>query len=211
MKFAESAIFEGIVTLDAIDLYCTKKYSYIPKRIIVIVLARFDLDEIKSIIRKHYDYWNELTGETLDFFWLGYDYEHSPGDYLFGEEKDYINSLKFDNRSFIKDLKRLEKLIDYDFGDEIGLLLFETFNGSVRYDRSLYLNIEALAHQEVDTKLKKFFRFLIRACSFHNRIKDIKSDLKGIRLLYSLKDITLIDMLSVVENTKGLIGAFKLS
>ena len=37
LKFAESAIFEGIVTLDAIDLYCTKKYSYIPKRIIVIV------------------------------------------------------------------------------------------------------------------------------------------------------------------------------
>ena len=199
-----------ILTLSEIDRYCSNYYADTAKIIIVIVLARFDLDEVKSIIRKHYNYWHELTGENVDFFWLGYDVNHTPGEYRGENERDFINGLKFDNRSFIVDVYRLEKLTDYNFGDEIGLLLVETFNGHVRFDRSLYLNIEALAHQEVDTKLKKFFRFLINSCKSHSRIKDINGDLKRIRRFYSLKDITLIDMLNLVEPATGLFGAFKL-
>lgn len=200
------------LTLDMINSYCEKKYSDKTKKIIVIVLARYDLVEVRSIIRQHYDYWDALTGEQLDFFWLGYSVwgrPNSPGCNTAFD--DWFSPVFFDNRTFIKDVARLEKLTDYDFGDEIGLLLFETFNGIVRYDRSLYLNIEALAHQEVDTKLKRFFRALIRSCSVNSRITEVKNELMTKRFLYSLKDITIIDLLNVVEPAKGVIGAFKVS
>ena len=70
-----------IISLNEIDSLCMEKYHEYPNRIIMIVLARFDLDEVKTIIRKHYKYWHEVTGERIDFFWLGYGVRQTPSVY----------------------------------------------------------------------------------------------------------------------------------
>lgn len=199
---------DKIISLDEIDSLCMEKYHEYPNRIIMIVLARFDLDEVKTIIRKHYKYWHEVTGERIDFFWLGYGVRQTPSVYYGEPAEDFLRGIRFDNHTFVKDTTRLGRLAGFDFGDEIGLLLLDCNRGSVRYDKSLYLNIEALVHQEVDTKLKKFFNFLIRVCSEKECIEDVKTELKAQHAIYSLGDITISDVISATGSGAGLIGSF---
>lgn len=200
-----------ILDLDEIESICSSYFCKINKKIVVIVLARFDLDETKSILRKHFNYWNELTGKDVNFYWLGYGPYKNPTRCECRCKEDFCDKLKFSNAIYVSEVKRLEKLLDYQFDDEIGLLLLDCNKGSIQYEKSLYLNIENLAHQEVDTKLKKFIRCLIEVCSNNKCIEEVKTELKTKKTLYDLGDITVSDVLGAAGSGLGLIGSFLVS
>lgn len=195
-------------TLDVIDSFCREKYTLDAKRIIVIVLARYDLDAVKDIIRRNYNYWHELTGNNLDFFWLGYGMKQSPSDYRGDNTEDFITSLRFDNRSYVKDMERLERLSEYRFNDEIGLLLCDCYAGSVQYEKSLYLKMEALAYQSTDINLRKFFKLLIEACRKNECIEDVKTELITKRMYYNLGGIKITNLLGFARAGLGFVVSF---
>ncbi len=194
----------NVVTLDFIDASCKVRYHEKAKRIIVIVLARFDLEEVKNIIKKHYDYWNELTSENLDFFWLGYDTDFMTAESRDADKDTIIKHILFNNRSYIRDVKRLKKLTGIDIKDEIGLLLLDVDNGSVKYEKRLYLRIERLIHKEADTNLKTFFSYLIIACSGNACIEEVRKKLKIMHFVLSTKELSISDILDVAVSLKGI-------
>ena len=195
----------AMVSLDDIESYCSANYSKYQQRIIIIVLARFDLDDVKAILRRHYRYWNAITGKDIDFFWIGYSAGNTHDKSKSENQKDLIEHFEFDNASFIKDMKRLEKLTDIHFKDELGLLLLDCYQGNIRYDKHIYLSIEKLAHQEGDTNLKKFFSYLIKVCGGGVCLDNVEKKVKLKWLVYNLREVSFSNILSIASFIKDIL------
>ena len=61
---------EEALSLQKLNQKVSYKYDYDEKRIVGIVLARYDLPLTQSIVDSCYLYWHYNTGKAIDFFGL---------------------------------------------------------------------------------------------------------------------------------------------
>ena len=192
------------ITLDTINEMCSNLYREEEKRIVVVVLARYELDKVKKIIKNHYTYWNNATGAGVDFFWLGYGIHNNPG--VNDRAEEITNAIVFDDDLYQKDTEKLMRSNIYKYGDKIALLLFDCNYGELKYENNLYLDIEALAQREDDSKLKSFVSYLIKNCKEKKQIADIELELFVRRLLSSMEGINIVSIIGFVGSVLTIIG-----
>ena len=87
-------------SLEDINNHCNYDYEYGEKRIIGIMLARYNIDASKDIVKQHFDYWNYFSGEKYHIFWLGYGayaFPREPGQ-IRVEDVTCMPSVFFDNK-----------------------------------------------------------------------------------------------------------------
>ena len=202
------------LTLEDIDKICSETYDYDEKRIVVIVMARFTLPEVKKMIYRHLEAWHYFTEQSLDLFWLGYIADKTPS--ISYEDEHPLKHIRFDYRSFTADLNRLSKITKYSPDDVVSLYLCDYHDGHIHLEDSIYIDIENLAQQEIDTKLKRFFHYLITVCKKNHCVKDVRLKLTRKLLQSNIDGLTCMDLLENVANIAGpaatlLTGALKVT
>ncbi len=137
---------EEALTLEKLNRKISNKYEYDEKRIVGIIMARYDLKLTQSIIDGCYLYWHENTGKVLDFFWAGYGKYLCPDD----ENKDKIilkfdgndNRVYYDRKAFISIKNEFNNIFKKAYQDKVQLILVNYKNGKLRFDESIKIDLE---------------------------------------------------------------------
>lgn len=177
------------LTLKDISQDCKILYEN-DKKIVAIMIARYQNNETKNMIKEQYDYWHYYSGKTLNIFWLGYGayfFPNRPGQYLVDGIK-CEPSVYFDTETFVKDIKEIEETINFRYKDKIGILLCNYYDGILHLDESAYINLDPLV-QSKDKRLNNFSHDLIDACKKNSNVSDIIIKLQLKKSLYGILDL----------------------
>ena len=159
----------NVITLDRVQKICSQRYKFNEHRVIVIVLARYTIKAVENMVRNNYAFWNEYSGTDVDFYWLGY----SADEIRIGNTSLGLVFLDFDTKSFVNDLKNLSRIQKHRFGDSVGFLLCNFYDGKLHYDSSVFIDIERLVQSPNDTDLRKVTECLIEACAREQEAKNV--------------------------------------
>ena len=68
------------LTLAKLRKQASKRYDYDERRVVGIMMARYDLGVTKEIVEQSYQYWHHNTRKYFDVFWAGYGAYLCPND-----------------------------------------------------------------------------------------------------------------------------------
>lgn len=186
------------MTMESIQMACQQRYESNEKRIVAIVIARYDIFNCRQMIQENYTFWHYWTGKALDFFWLGY------GSYNFHLQRcqhfvgNYDNepNVYFDTEVFCTEIKNLEKILNVELNDPIGILLCNYREGLLHLNESAYINIGSLMLEQNQYKLRDFTASLIKACKKKHNVTDVIWKLRLKKASYGLLDMKLSNFVS---------------
>lgn len=155
----------------------SKRYDRDEKRIVGIVLARYDIPIVQKIIESCYKYWNENTGKFLDLFWAGY------GEYLCPDEEDddkiilkfkgNNSRIYYDRKAFITIKNEFNKVFKKSYKDKVELILVNYRDGKLIYDESLKIYLDANLEENL-SKIREIMEFITFECSRLHDVKDLR-------------------------------------
>ena len=186
------------MAIKEIEESCKRRYKVNEKRIVAIIVARYDIPNCRQMIEKNYTFWHSRTGKALDFFWLGYgsyNFHIEKGQYLVG---DYENEphVFFDSEAFCRGIEDIERLANFHYDDSIGILLCSYRDESLYLNESTYFEIESLMQAESQQKLREFTSSLIKECKHSRDITYVTMKLRVKKMSYGLLNIKFSDFVS---------------
>lgn len=186
------------------------KYNYDERRIVGIMLARYDLPLTQSIVDSCYLYWHYNTDKTLDFFWAGY------GEYLCpAEETSNKIILKFngndtrvyyDRRAFISIKKEFNRIFKKSYQDKLQLILLNYYDDKLRFNESVKIDLEENLDSNFAT-IRELVEFIINECAEIYDAADLARKLKSECIKDSIKNqIKGITFSNVISTALGIAG-----
>ena len=202
---------EEALSLQKLNQKVSYKYDYDEKRIVGIVLARYDLPLTQSIVESCYLYWHYNTGKAIDFFWAGY------GEYLCPDE---VSSNKiilkfdgndtrvyYDRKAFISIKNEFNQIFKKPYQDKLQLILVNYYDGKLRFDESIKIDLEENLDSNFAT-IRELIEFITNESAEIYDVADMARKLKGERIKdyvkNQVKGITLSDVISTAIGIVGL-------
>lgn len=194
-----------ILSLEDIDDACHFRYEKDESRIVGIMIARYGIDDVQDMIKKHYDYWHFRTGRTLDVFWLGYDKCAA----IYQDGQKVVEGMPrtcpmiFDVNAFISGLDRLQRITKFQYREGIGIVLCNYHHGQVHFDESIYIELTRMVERN-DYQFRQYMQNLIDMCTRSCQVEEIglqlllKQTAKGINDI-RISDIVQMGISSVVD------------
>ena len=185
-----------------------ERYDHDERRVVGIMMARYDLGATKDIVEQSYQYWHHNTRKYFDVFWAGY------GAYLFpGDESPTKTILKFpgntnrvyfDLDAFIEIKDQFNASFRLPYEDKIQLILVNYHDGQLWFEESLKICLEENLDANY-TKIREIMEFVSNECRLECEITPIARKLKSARFKNIFKGITLSDAISTAIGIMGLI------
>lgn len=194
------------LTLAKLHEQVRERYDYDERRVVGIMMARYDLGSTKEIVEQNYLYWHHNTRRHFDIFWAGYGAylaDESPTKTVLrfpGNEK----RVYFDLDAFIEIKDQLNVNFRLPYEDKIQLILVNYHDGQVWFEESLKICLE----ENLDTdyaKIREIMEFVSNECRLECEITPIARKLKSARFKNIFKGITLSDAIGTAIGIMGLI------
>lgn len=186
------------MTMESIQMACQQRYESNEKRIVAIVIARYDIFNHRQMIQENYTFWHYRTGEALDFFWLGYGSynSHLQSYQYFVENYENEPNVYFDTKVFCTEIANLEEILNVELNDPIGILLCNYRERLLHLSESAYIDIGSLMLEQNQYKLRDFTASLIKECKKEHNVTDVIWKLRLKKASYGLLDMKLSNFVS---------------
>lgn len=181
------------LTIHDIQEHCQNRYDFDEKRIVAIIIARYNIPRCDQIIKQNYNFWHYWTGKALDFYWLGYGAYYFPeqkGQYFVGDYGDEPN-VYFDSNVFSEEVAKIESLAKIHYDDTIAVLLCNYSKGRIHLDESAFITIEPLMTDDNQYNLRDFTATLVRECKKSSDVKNVIVKLRLKKASYGLLNMKL--------------------
>lgn len=192
-----------VMSLKNIEDNCRYLYGNDEKRIVGVVIARYDINDVKNMISEQFDFWHAYSGRDFNVFWLGYGAYTSPTRP--GQRKvDYITSIPsviFDVNEFAAGIHLLEKRVHYHYRDGFGIFLCNFHDGEIHFDESMYFDLTRLLGEQ-SYKYRVLVSDIVFQCTQYDDVTKIAVNLiQKSKYEYGLhtKEITLFGINDVVN------------
>ena len=201
---------EVALDINALNSRVSRKYKD-ERRIVGIMLARYDLPLTQSIIDSCYLYWHHNTNKVLDFFWAGY------GAFLCPDEQTSNKIiLKFDGNNncayydriaFISIKNEFNNIFKDKYQDKVQLILVNYYDGKLRFNESIKIDLEENLDPNLAT-IRELVEFITNECASTHDVAKLARTLTSERIKgyvkKQIKGITLSDVLGTAIGIPGL-------
>lgn len=200
------------LNINELNKRTTQNYGPDEKRIVGIILARYDLPIVQSIIDSCYLYWHKNTNNYVDFFWAGYGEYLSPSDVT----NDKI-ILKFDGNdtrvyydceAFISIKNEFNKIFKKTYQDRLQLILVNYRDGGLQFDESIQIDLEENLDSNFAT-IRELIEYITVECANMNNVTDLAKKLRhehfNDNVRKQIKSITVSDVVGISIGLAGLI------
>lgn len=194
---------EVALTLESLNKKISNKYDYDEKRIVGIMLARYDIAAVRNIINDCYIYWHHNTGKYLDFFWAGY------GAYLCDSEQTSTKIILnfngnqdrayFDLEAFITIKNKLNSKLKKQYKDRIQLVLLNYANGKLHFDQSFQIDLEENLDENY-TSIREIVEWITNECHSCHDVASLIVKLKSNDIWKKIKGISCTDIIKIILN-----------
>lgn len=188
-----------------------RKYDHDEKRIVGIMLARYDLKLTQSIIDNCYLYWHYNSGKVFDIYWAGYGQWLCPD-----EENENKIILKFtgnktrvyyDRLAFISIKNELNDLYKKPYQDKIQLILVNYYDGKLHFKESIKIDLEENLDPNFAT-IREIIEFITNECGEKHDVTDLARKLRSEHIKdyfkNQIKGISLSDFISTAIGVASL-------
>ncbi len=184
-----------------------ERYDHDEKRVVGIMMARYDLDITKAIVEQNYQYWHRNTRKYIDVFWAGYGAYLPPNDET--STKTILNfsgntqRVYFDLDAFIEIKDQFNNHFSTPYEDKLQLILVNYHDGQLWFNESLKIDLE----ENLDAnyaKIREIMEFVTKECRSEHEVAPIAAKLKLGHLKNIIKGITISDAISTVIGIAGL-------
>ncbi|MEG0864853.1 MAG: hypothetical protein RSD32_08595 [Oscillospiraceae bacterium] len=198
---------ELALTLDTLQERVSNKYDYDEKRIVGLMLARYDISLTQNIINDCYQYWHYNTGRTLDIFWAGYGAYLCPSDqtkskiimsYPGNNDRAY-----FDLQAFIGIKNALNDELKRKYKDHIQLVLINFEHGKLHFDNALQIDLEQNIDENYST-IREIVEWITNETRSSHDVVSLVKKLKTKNLLDKIKGISITDTVNIALGVLGL-------
>ncbi|SKC80034.1 hypothetical protein [Maledivibacter halophilus] len=199
---------EVALSVDLLKEIVRHKYDYDEKRIVGIMLARYDISLIKNIISDCYQYWHLNTGKVLDIYWAGY------GAYLCPDEQTSTktilefpgnnNRVYFDLDAFITIKNELNQVSDKKYKDHIELILANYYDGYIHFNETFKIDLEKNFDENYVT-IRQLVELLTNKCKSKHDVVSLIRELKKIEFFNIIKGFTTSDVINKALAIAGIV------
>lgn len=199
---------EVALSIDLLKEKVSSKYEYGEKRIIGIIMARYDISLTKDVISDCYQYWDLNTGKFLDIFWAGY------GQYLCPEEQTSTktilnfsgnnNRVYFDLDAFISIKNEFNQVLDKKYEDHIELILANYYDGKIHFNEVFKIDLEK-KDDENNSTIRKIVELITNECVAKHDVVSVISELKKTEFFDTIKGFKLSDVINIALTAAGII------
>lgn len=190
----------------------TQNYGPDERRIVGIILARYDLPIVQSIIDSCYLYWHENTNNYVDFFWAGYGEYLSPTDVT--NDKIILKfdgndtHVYYDRQAFISIKNEFNKIFKKTYQDRLQLILVNYRDGGLQFDESIQIDLEENMDSNFAT-IRELIEYITFECANMDNVTDLAKKLRHEHLndnvRKQIKSITVSDVVGIAIGLAGLI------
>ncbi len=194
---------ESALNIQKLNTKISQKYDYDERRIVGIMLARYDLPIAQSIIDSCYLYWHENTNDIVDFFWAGYGEYLCPtdetGNKIILKFNGNDTRVYYDRRAFISIKNEFNRIFKKPYQDKLQLILVNYYDGKLRFDEAIKIDLEENLDSNFAT-IRELVEFITNECTVLYDVADLARKLKTERIKdyvkNQIKGITLSDVIS---------------
>lgn len=183
----------------------SEKYDFDEKRIVGIMLARYDLPIAQSIIDNCYLYWHHNTGKIIDIFWAGY------GEYLCPDDEsgckiilkfpDNKTRVYYDLTAFISIKNEFNQIFKKPYQDTLQLILVNYYDGKLHFNESIKIDLETNLDSNF-ANIRQLMEFITNECRETHNVANLVTKLNRERIKgfakNKLNDITISDVISSI-------------
>ena len=190
----------------------TQNYGPDERRIVRIILARYDLQFVQSIIDNCYLYWHENTNNYVDFFWAGYGEYLSPTDVT--NDKIILKfdgndtHVYYDRQAFISIKNEFNKIFKKTYQDRLQLILVNYRDGGLQFDGSIQIDLEENMDSNFAT-IRELIEYITFECANMDNVTDLAKKLRhehfNDNVRKQIKSITVSDVVGIAIGLAGLI------
>ncbi len=145
--------------------------------IVMVMMARYTIDTVKTMLRENYEYWDIASGRIVDIYLAGYG-AFLPNDNTNTDNKQVEGTNFFYNNRAFKTFKdALYSNMGLEYDDRIELFLLNYKNGNVEYSNALRIDVGAssIGKQE---EIRRIMAFLIRVCATFSDVQSLSNHYK---------------------------------
>lgn len=196
------------LTLNGLCEQVSKRYSKDERRVVGIMMARYNLGITKRIIDENYQYWHFNTKRDIDVFWAGY------GRFLSSSDESATktilrfpgntNHVYFDLDAFIEIKGQFNECFSKPYEDKLQLILVNYREGELWFDESLKIDLEENLDENY-SKIREIMEFVTNECRSEQEVASIAAKLKLGKLKGIFKGITVSDVIGTAIGVAGLI------
>lgn len=194
------------LTLEKLNKKIEKRYAYDEKRVVGIMMARYDLNLTKDIVEQNYQYWDRNTKKYVDVFWAGYGAYLSPDSETPTKTilkfSGNIDRVYFDLDAFIDIKEEINKHYKKPYEDKLQLILLNYRDGKLWFEESMKMDLE----ENLDAnyaKIRKIMEFVTRECRREHEVAPICRKLKLENFIEDIKGISISDVMNAVVGITG--------
>lgn len=200
------------LNINELNKRTTQNYGPDEKRIVGIILARYDLPIVQSIIDSCYLYWHENTNNYVDFFWAGYGEYLSPTDVT--NDKIILKfdgndtHVYYDRQAFISIKNEFNKIFKKTYQDRLQLILVNYRDGGLQFDESIQIDLEENLDSNFAT-IRELIEYITFECANMDNVTDLAKKLRhehfNDNVRKQIKSITVSDVVGIAIGLAGLI------
>lgn len=199
---------EVALSSDLLKEKVISKYDYDEKRIVGIMLARYDIRLTKNVIFDCYQYWHYNTGKFLDIFWAGY------GAYICPDEQtstkmilDFSGNndrLYFDLEAYISIKNELNQICDKKYKDHIELILTNYYDGHIYFNEAFKIDLEKNLDENYST-IRQLIELITNECRSKHDVVSLIKELKKSEFFDIVKGFRPSDVINFALEAAGII------
>ncbi|WP_026883552.1 hypothetical protein [Clostridium akagii] len=199
---------EVALSIDLLNERVCHEYDYGEKRIVGIILARYNIGLTKDVISDCYEYWHLNTGKFLDIFLAGYGAYLCPDDQTstkmildFSGNDDRIY---FDLEAFISIKNEFNQVCDKKYKDHVELILANYYDGHIHFNEVLKIDLEKNLDKSY-SKIRQLVELITNECKSKHDIVSLIRQLKKTEFFDIIKGFKLSDVINFTLAAAGII------
>lgn len=195
------------LSLLELDRKINQKYDFNERRIVGIMLARYDISLVKSVIAECYRYWHRNSGRKFDVFWPGY------GEYLpLGMEsedktlldfQENLNRVYFDIDAFISCKRAINESKKIIYRDKFEFLLVNYHHGHLHYEEHIRIDLEKNLDEHF-ASIRDLMESVTEKCGYEFDVASLHRKMTMENLLNNIKGIKVSDIVSTAIGVASL-------
>lgn len=206
--FYGGVVMVTALSLEELDSKISEKYDFDERRIVGIMLARYDISLVKNVIVECYQYWNRNSGREFDVFWPGYGEYLSPDmqsdDKKILDFKGNSNRIYFDMDAFIRSKRAINTSKRIVYRDKFELLLVNYHDGHLHYNENIRIDLEKNL-DEYYGSIRTLMELITEECSSEYDVISLHRKIKKESLVNSIKGIKVSDFVSTAIGIAALL------
>ena len=177
------------------------------QRIVGIILARYNMTLVKTIVDSEYFYWHHNSSKYFDIFWAGYG-ENKFSDFKATQTqlecKENDTGVFFDLEAFINCKRKLASIKGFHYNDEPVLVLVQYDRDRIKFEEFIRIDLEKNL-DEGNRFIRNIMEFLTNECAAKSSVEELSKSLKKRTFFETIKGVEASDVISTILGIAGLV------